>query len=95
MLLYRELIISTLRTLCGLKGFALAARKSGKIKALMQGFFGIFIVVSIILHQNGILSLFFIKKFSFYLVFIVSVYSIATAIDYIYANKKYLKKLID
>ena len=36
-LLYRDSIISTLRTVCALKGYALAARTSGKIKAVIQG----------------------------------------------------------
>src|SRR6186997_2630352 len=31
--LYRDSVVSTLRTICALKGFALAARTSGKIKA--------------------------------------------------------------
>ncbi len=33
---YRDSIISTLRTLCALRGVALAARTSGKIKAVIQ-----------------------------------------------------------
>ncbi len=34
--LYRDLFISTLRTLCALRGVALAARFSGKVKAVIQ-----------------------------------------------------------
>src|SRR5579872_4097218 len=34
--LYRDLLISTLRTLCALRGVALAARFSGKMKAVLQ-----------------------------------------------------------
>ncbi|MCB1149495.1 MAG: CDP-alcohol phosphatidyltransferase family protein, partial [Chlamydiia bacterium] len=35
-LIYRDSLISTLRTICALKGFALAARMSGKVKAVLQ-----------------------------------------------------------
>ena len=35
-ILYRDSVVSTLRTICALKGFALAARPSGKIKAVIQ-----------------------------------------------------------
>ena len=38
-------MISTLRTLCALKGVALAARTSGKIKAVIQGI-SIFSIIS-------------------------------------------------
>src|SRR3990167_635790 len=34
---YRDLFVSTLRTLCALRGVALAARFSGKMKAAVQG----------------------------------------------------------
>ncbi|KPK32054.1 MAG: hypothetical protein AMS24_05035 [Chlamydiae bacterium SM23_39] len=94
-LLYRELIISSLRTLCALKGFALAARKSGKIKTIMNGFVCILIVILIILHHEKILSLSNLKKISFYSILIIALYNILTAIDYFYANKKYLKNLTD
>ena len=33
---YRDSIVSTLRTICALKGIALAARVTGKIKAIVQ-----------------------------------------------------------
>jgi len=35
-ILYRDSIISTLRTVCAYKGIVLAARKSGKMKAIIQ-----------------------------------------------------------
>lgn len=35
-ILYRDSIISTLRTVCAYKGIVVAARKSGKIKAIVQ-----------------------------------------------------------
>nr|NGX27528.1 putative CDP-diacylglycerol--glycerol-3-phosphate 3-phosphatidyl-transferase 2 [Chlamydiota bacterium] len=34
---YRDSIISLLRTVCALRGFTLAARFSGKVKAVVQG----------------------------------------------------------
>ena len=47
---YRDAIISTLRTVCALRCFALAARMSGKIKAVIQAVVGFFILLR---HLTG------------------------------------------
>jgi CDP-diacylglycerol--glycerol-3-phosphate 3-phosphatidyltransferase len=94
-ILYRELIISALRTLCALKGFALAARKTGKIKAITQAVVSFLVVILIIFYTLGYLSLDGLQKISLSLIIIIAVYSIYTAFDYFYANRKYLKKLLN
>lgn len=93
-LLYRELVVSALRTVCALKGFALAARKSGKIKTITHGTVSFIIVVLMMLNSWGYLSLKKLQSFSFWLVFITAIYSLATAFDYFYSNRKYFKKLV-
>jgi CDP-diacylglycerol--glycerol-3-phosphate 3-phosphatidyltransferase len=94
-LLYRELIISALRTLCALRGYALAARKSGKIKAFMQGFCAFFIVFLMIFYNHNFISLRFLQRVSFFLILVAVIYSSATLVDYFYANRKYIKKLLE
>ncbi len=93
-LLYRELAISALRTLCALKGFALAARKSGKIKAIMQAIVCLFIVLLLIPYTLGYLSSEKLQMLSIISIAIAAAYSVITLIDYFYANRSYIKKLM-
>ncbi len=92
--LYREFFISTLRTICALKGLALAARRSGKIKSLLQATVGILIVLLLIPFTLEDLSLEHLKWISFSLVSIAAIYSVISAVDYIYANRGLLKKFL-
>ena len=92
--LYREGLISSLRTICALKGFALAARKSGKIKAFIQAIVSFFIVLLMIPFTMGYISLEMLQKLSLFSVSFAAFYSILTAIEYIYVNRKYIKKII-
>ena len=56
--IYRDGIISTLRTVCALKGVALAARQSGKIKAIIQAVSIYIIIVMLMLYTWGLISSF-------------------------------------
>ncbi|MBI5345657.1 MAG: CDP-diacylglycerol--glycerol-3-phosphate 3-phosphatidyltransferase [Chlamydiae bacterium] len=91
---YREFFISTLRTVCALKGFALAARRSGKIKTVLQAIVNFFIVVLLIPFTLDKISLSTLQNLSIIAVSIAAVYSVISAIDYIYANRNYLKKFL-
>lgn len=93
-LLYRELAISALRTLCALKGFALGARKSGKIKAIMQAIVCFLIVILLIPYSLGYLSAEKLQTISVISISIAAFYSVITLIDYFYANRNYIKKLM-
>lgn len=90
--LYREFLISTLRTICALRGFSLAARRSGKIKTLLQAIIAILIVVLMIPFIMGYISLETLRVTSLILVSIAAIYSVISAVDYVYANRSYLKK---
>ncbi|NGX30593.1 MAG: CDP-diacylglycerol--glycerol-3-phosphate 3-phosphatidyltransferase [Candidatus Anoxychlamydiales bacterium] len=92
--LYREFFISTLRTICALKGVALAARKSGKIKTFLQAVVNISIVLLLIPFTWGYLTLETLRWISLGLVSIAAIYSVISAVDYIYANRKYMKKFL-
>lgn len=90
--LYREFFISTLRTICALKGFALAARKSGKLKAVFQAVVNFAVVFMIFLFAVGKISLFSLQAISLSLVSVVALYTVISAADYIYVNREYIRK---
>lgn len=90
--LYREFLINTLRTLCALKNYALAARKSGKAKSVIQAVVSIFIVILMIPYTLGYLSLSALRLVSLIAISLSAVYTIITAVEYMYVNKEYIIK---
>lgn len=91
---YRDIVISTLRALCGLRGFALAARLSGKIKAVMQAIIIFFILVMLIPYSLGYLELGLLRKLSVYSVSIGVIYTLYSGCEYILANRSYIQKAL-
>jgi CDP-diacylglycerol--glycerol-3-phosphate 3-phosphatidyltransferase len=91
---YRDTIIGTLRTLCALKGFALAARTSGKVKAVIQAVIGFFILILMIPYTMGCLDLSYLQSISFYAVLIGAVYTVYSGAEYIYAYRRDIKKAL-
>lgn len=92
--LYRELVISTLRTVCALKGFALAARKSGKAKAILLAVINFLIVLLMIPYSLGKLSIEAFQITAIVAVSIGAVFSVFTAVDYFIANRLYIKRIL-
>lgn len=92
--LYREFFMHALRLICALKGFALAARKSGKIKAVLQAVTTFTILTLMALHTWGYLSLTMLQDLSFGIVLTAALYSVASFFDYLYANRAYVKKAL-
>lgn len=92
--LYRESMISTLRTICAMRGVALAARLSGKIKAGIQGVASFAIVVLIIPYSLGVLSLEHLRSVSFYAVLVAAVYTVFSGLEYVIANFSFIKKAL-
>lgn len=88
--LYREFIISTLRTLCALRGVALGARTSGKVKTVMQGIVAFLIVLLMIPYSMGYLSLELFQQISRSAVTVAAVYTLISAFDYFYSNRSYI-----
>jgi CDP-diacylglycerol---glycerol-3-phosphate 3-phosphatidyltransferase len=91
---YRDTIISTLRTLCALRGIALAARLSGKIKAVIQGTVVFFILILMIPYSLGYLDLKLLRMISLYSVLISAVYTLFSGTEYIIANRRYIRKAV-
>ncbi|PJD98158.1 MAG: CDP-diacylglycerol--glycerol-3-phosphate 3-phosphatidyltransferase [Parachlamydia sp.] len=92
--LYRDSVVSTLRTICALKGFALAARTSGKIKAVIQAIAAFIILLLMIPHSEGKLSQETLQTVSTWIVSVAALYTIYSGIDYIYANRHYIARML-
>jgi len=93
-ILYRDSVISTLRTICALRGYALAARTSGKLKAILQAIAIFIILFMMIPHSMGLMSDATIKFYSTWIVAIAAIYTLFSGVDYIFANREYIKRLI-
>ncbi|MDR3625019.1 MAG: CDP-diacylglycerol--glycerol-3-phosphate 3-phosphatidyltransferase [Chlamydiales bacterium] len=92
--IYRDAVISTLRTICALRGFALAARMSGKLKAVLQAIAAFFILIMFALYTGEEISLTMLRTMSFWSVAFVCIYTLFSGVDYIYANREYVKKIL-
>lgn len=90
--LYRDLFISTLRTLCALRGVALAARFSGKMKAALQGAVSFLIILLMIPYSTGAISLELFQQISLVAVSVAALYTAISIGDYIYANWVHIKR---
>ena len=91
---YRDSFISTLRTVCALRGFTLAARRSGKIKAVVLAVVMFFILVLMIPYSMNLISLETLRALSFWSVLLAALYVVYTGYEYIYANRSYIKKIL-
>lgn len=92
---FRDSIVSTLRTLCALRGVTLAARISGKIKAVVQAATVYFILILMIPYSMGCLDLVSFQQMCFYAASIAALYTFVSGIEYIYANGAYIKKALE
>lgn len=88
--LARDSVISTLRTVCAFRGCVVAARASGKLKAILQGLSFFLILLAMIPHSLGIISDNGLELFASVMVSIIAVYSIASGIEYFWMNKNFL-----
>jgi CDP-diacylglycerol--glycerol-3-phosphate 3-phosphatidyltransferase len=94
MILYRDSVVSTLRTICALKGFALAARPSGKLKAIIQALSAFVIILLLIPYSLGSLPEQTLHLTSSIIVSVASLYTLFSGIDYIYANWQYIVRML-
>ncbi len=88
---YRDFFISTLRTLCALRGIALAARFSGKLKTVIQACVLFLILILMILYTRGALSLDLLQQISLWAVSCAAFYTMFSAVEYFWANRSCLK----
>lgn len=92
--LYRDSVISTLRTICALRGFALAARPSGKMKAVIQAVCSFAIVGLMIPHSLGHLTGEALTQLSTAFVIVAAAYALYSGCDYLYANRAYIQLVL-
>lgn len=92
--LYRDSVTSTLRTICALRGFALAARISGKIKAVIQAVCAFAILILMIPHSLGWMSTAHLHTASTWIVGFAAFYSFLSGVDYVYANREFIRRLL-
>jgi len=92
---YRDAFISTLRTLCALRGFALAARNSGKFKAAIQAAAILIILLSMIPHSLGEISGQELTTIATLATAVAALFTIYSAYDYVNANIHHVKKLLN
>jgi CDP-diacylglycerol--glycerol-3-phosphate 3-phosphatidyltransferase len=90
--LYRDFFVSTLRTLCALRGVALAARFSGKMKAILQAAVAFLIILLMIPYSIGLISLKVFQQISLFSVSVAALYTIVSVGDYVYANWVYIRR---
>lgn len=92
--LYRDSIISTLRTVCALRGVALAARLSGKVKAVIQGCAAYLILLLMIPYSRGLITLNFYQNVSFWVIVVTAIYTVGSGVEYVVANREYIQKAL-
>ena len=66
----------------------------GKIKAIMQAAVCFFIAILTIGYSFGYIAVETLRKSSLIAVGIAAVYSIFTLVEYFYANRHYIKKIV-
>ena len=87
-------MISMLRTVCAMRGVALGARPSGKLKAVVQATVNFLIVILMIPFSMGLITLEELRFVSFIAVSVAAAYTLLSSIDYLYANRGHIKQFI-
>ncbi len=88
----RDSVISTLRTVCALRGTALAARVSGKLKAVLQAVAIFFILLLMIPYTLGLISLAMVQEISLWVVLVTAIYTVISGVEYIWAYRNYIRQ---
>lgn len=88
----RDAVISTLRTLCALRGKALAARTSGKVKAVIQGVAIFSILLTMIPYTQGWIALSQLRLVSFWVVAATALYTLWSGFEYIWVYRRYIRE---
>ena len=90
--LYRDAVISTLRTVCALNGFALAARMTGKLKAIIQAIAIFIIILLMIYNGENKISTENLQFYSCLAVAFAALYALYSGFDYIIAYRHFIAK---
>jgi CDP-diacylglycerol--glycerol-3-phosphate 3-phosphatidyltransferase len=89
---WRDSLVNTLRSLCALQGIPLAARASGKIKAIVQAVVTFFILILMIPYTNGCLSLESFQQMSYMAAGLAAAYTLYSGCEYLFVHRQMIKK---
>ncbi len=89
---WRDSLVNTLRSLCALQGIPLAARASGKIKAVVQAIVTFFILILMIPYTNGCLSLESFQQMSYMAAGLAAAYTLYSGCEYLFVHRQMIKK---
>ena len=89
---WRDSLVNTLRSLCALQGIPLAARTSGKIKAVIQAVVTLFIVILMIPYSAGCLSLEAFQQMSWMAAGLAAAYTLFSGCEYFFFHRHMIKK---
>lgn len=92
--LYRDWVISTLRIICALRGYALAASWGGKIKAVIQAFAAFTVLFLMIPHSLGFITTEFLQTWSLWIVGFAAIYTLYSGYVYVYSNREFIRKAL-
>lgn len=92
--IYRDSIIATLRTVCALRGIALGARPTGKIKAVVQALCALSITTLLIPYSRGTLAQEKLYQIACIITSCAASYSLYSGVEYMIANWKYVYKAL-
>ncbi|MEZ5315583.1 MAG: CDP-diacylglycerol--glycerol-3-phosphate 3-phosphatidyltransferase [Chlamydiales bacterium] len=92
--LYRDSVISTLRTICAFRGFTLAARATGKIKAMIQAGSAFLVVFMMIPYSLGKISQISLRYTAIIAISVAAFYALLSGIEYIWVNREYVLRLL-
>jgi CDP-diacylglycerol--glycerol-3-phosphate 3-phosphatidyltransferase len=94
---YRDAFMQLLRIVCASGGFVLAARKSGKLKAVLQGT-ATFCILAVILAQRlgapWMPEHLWGRHPGYWIMLAVAVYTLLSVIDYIIPNRALIAKMM-
>jgi len=90
LLIFRDSLISCLRTICALEGFTLAARFSGKVKAVIQAIAIFLTLTMLLLYSAKYIELETMQEIAAWACGIAAAYTMISLGEYIAANKQYI-----
>ncbi len=92
--IYRDTMVGTLRTICALRDYALAARISGKIKAIIQALAIFIIIAMMIFHSQDLITLQTLQFTAAFVGWIAAIYAAGSGIEYYVVNRSYIERML-
>lgn len=88
---YRDMVVSYMRILASMNGVVLAARRSGKFKAMAQGPSILIILMLDVIRE--IYPIWWFNRFTYWLLAFVTLVTVISLVDYVMGNREFVRKL--